>query len=67
MARRIQLNFHRSLVGSVEENGQPRPCALGVAWVNADTLATLEVRRIPRTDPYGKPLADDSDESPASA
>ena len=38
------------------ENGVPVPCALGLEWVNEDTLATLQRIRIPLTDPWGKPL-----------
>ena len=38
------------------EDGRPVPCALGRPWVNADTQATLDKMRIPRTDPWGKPL-----------
>jgi hypothetical protein len=40
----------------VPENGKPVPCALGQPWVNEDTQATLETVRIPRTDPWGRPL-----------
>jgi hypothetical protein len=40
----------------VEEAGKPVPCALGQPWVNEDTLHTLERVRIPRTDPWGRPL-----------
>jgi hypothetical protein len=40
----------------VEEDGKPVPCALGQPWVNEDTLQTLLRVRIPRTDPWGRPL-----------
>jgi hypothetical protein len=43
----------------VDENGKPVPCALGQPWVNADTLETLRHLRIPRTDPWGRPLPDE--------
>ena len=39
-----------------DEQGMPQPCALGVPWVNADTQRTLAKVRIPRTDPWGRPL-----------
>jgi hypothetical protein len=44
------------------ENGIPVPCALGQPWVNEDTLETLEKLRIPRTDPWGKPLPGEPDD-----
>lgn len=40
----------------VDEEGQAKACATGVGWVNRDTLQTLAKRKIPRTDPKGKPL-----------
>jgi hypothetical protein len=40
----------------VDEDGKPVPCALGQPWVNQDTQRTLAKLRIPRTDPWGKPL-----------
>jgi hypothetical protein len=56
MAKRLQVNFHKPGPTLVSEDGQPRPCARGVAWVHADTLATLEKRKVPRTDAKGRPL-----------
>lgn len=56
MAKRLQVNFHKAGPTLVAENGQPRPCAMGVGWVNADTLDTLAKRRIARTDAKGRPL-----------
>ena len=56
MAKRLQLNFDRPGPSSVEENGQPRPCAMGVGWVNAHTMETIEALKIPRTDAKGNPL-----------
>jgi len=41
-----------------DEEGMPTPCALGQPWVNEDTLDTLQKVRIPRTDPWGRPLPD---------
>jgi hypothetical protein len=46
----------------VPENGKPVPCALGRPWVNQDTQATLAKLRIPRTDPWGKPLPGEPDD-----
>lgn len=43
-----------------DESGRPVPCALGQPWVNEDTQATLERLRIPRTDPWGRPLPTES-------
>lgn len=57
MAKRLQLNFGRPGPTQVEENGQPRPCAQGVGWVNRDTLKTLSRRSIGATDAWGRPLA----------
>jgi hypothetical protein len=54
MAKRLQLNFHHAGPTMVAEAGQPRPCAMGVPWVNADTLATLRKVYIPRTDQKGR-------------
>jgi len=54
MAKRLQLNFHHTGPTMVDENGQPRPCAAGVPWVNEHTLQTLRKRRIPRTDAKGR-------------
>ncbi|MFQ5478438.1 MAG: hypothetical protein ACE5E4_07470 [Candidatus Binatia bacterium] len=58
MAKRLQLNFRKAVPSRVEEDGQPRPCAMGTGWVNPDTLATLAKCDIPRTDPWGRPLSD---------
>lgn len=61
MAKRLQLDFHAATAKWVEENGQPRPCAMGVPWVNADTLETLAQLDIPPTDPWGRPLPNNDD------
>ena len=61
MAKRLRVNFDKPAGAvRVDEEGQAKPCAMGVHWVNVDTLKTLAKRRIPRTDPKGRPL----DESP---
>ena len=56
MAKRLQVNFHKPGPTLVPEDGQPRPCARGVGWVNVDTLNTLAKVRILRTDAKGNPL-----------
>jgi hypothetical protein len=53
------VNFHK--VGfpqyeEVEEEGMAKPCAMGIPWVNVDTLETLERRHIRRTGPKGELL-----------
>jgi len=59
VAKRLQVNFS-GMTGAtrVAEEGQPKACASGVGWVNRDTLQTLAKRKIPRSDPKGKPLDD---------
>jgi hypothetical protein len=58
VAKRLHVSFRGDVGASrVDEGGQPKPCASGVGWVNAHTLETLEKRNIPRTDPWGRPLA----------
>jgi hypothetical protein len=59
MGKRKMVNFAK--VGfpqyeEVEEEGMPKPCAMGIPWVNTDTLKTLERRNIRRTGPKGEPL-----------
>lgn len=56
MAKRLQVNFHKPGPTMVPEEGQPRPCARGVGWVNLDTLQTLEKVGVPRTDAKGRVL-----------
>ncbi len=56
MAKRLQVNFHRPGPTMVPENGQARPCAAGVGWVNEHTQQTLGKRHIQRTDAKGRPL-----------
>ena len=59
----MSLNFGQTgypAYSRIEEDGQPVPCALGQPWVNEDTQETLHKLRIPRTDPWGKPLPGES-------
>ncbi len=70
MAKRFQLNFHHVGPTRVAEDGQPRPCAMGVGWVNQTSQETIATREIARTDPYGNPMPEaaesDEAETPAS-
>jgi hypothetical protein len=36
----------------VDEEGQAKPCVLGVRWVNPDTFETIRVRGGVRTGPH---------------
>ena len=57
MAKRLRVDFDKPQGAvRVDEEGQAKPCAMGVHWVNVDTLKTLAKRRIRRTDPKGRPL-----------
>ena len=59
VAKRMLLHFDRGAYPAYEradEQGMPQPCVLGIPWVNDDTLRTLAKLRIPRTDPWGRPL-----------
>lgn len=61
MGKRKMINFSRPGAGQyedVEEEGMPKPCAMGIPWVNPDTLTTLEKRKIARTGPKGEPLTE---------
>ena len=60
----MQLHFDKGGFPAyelVDEDGMPQPCALGVPWVNPDTQQTLATLRIPRTDPWGRPLPGPND------
>ena len=60
----MQLDFQKGgfpAYDVVDEEGMPQPCALGVGWVNLDTQQTLRKLRIPRTDPWGRPLPEPDD------
>ena len=66
MPKRMLLQFGERGFPSfdcVDEQGMPQPCALGVPWVNEDTLRTLARLRIPRTDPWGRPLPESESEA----
>jgi hypothetical protein len=59
MGKRKMINFARpgaDQYEDVEEEGMPKPCAMGIPWVNPDTLSTLEKRKINRTGPKGEQL-----------
>ena len=60
MAKRLRVDFKRP-VGArrIDEEGQAKPCAMGVGWVNPDTQRTLDKLRISRTDAKGRPLEDE--------
>jgi hypothetical protein len=38
----------------VDEDGQAKPCVMGVRWVNPDTFETIRVVGGKRTDPKGE-------------
>lgn len=62
MAKRLQVEFKKARGSTrVEEDGQARPCASGVGWVNDHTLQTLDKVGIKRTDAKGNPLPEKSD------
>ncbi len=66
MGKRKMINFSRagfSQYEDVEEEGMTKPCAMGLPWVNPDTLKTLELRQIRRTGPKGE-LLDEKVSSP---
>mgnify|MGYP000045518280 CR=1 FL=1 len=59
------LDFKRGAFPAWElepEDGIPVPCVQNQPWVNEDTLATLARLRIPRTDPWGRPLPGEPDD-----
>jgi hypothetical protein len=43
-------------VQPVDEEGQAKPCVLGVRWVNPDTFETIRVRGGVRTGPHNEVL-----------
>ena len=63
MAKRLQVNFHKPGPTMVPEDGQPRPCARGVGWVNEHTMQTLDMLPIKRTDAKGNPLPESVQQS----
>ena len=59
MGKRRMSNFAKAgfpHYEEVEEEGMAKPCAMGIPWVNIDTLKTLDRRHIRRTGPKGEPL-----------
>jgi hypothetical protein len=59
MGKRKMINFAKpgsTQYEDVEEEGMAKPCAMGIPWVNVDTLSTLERRKIGRTGPKGETL-----------
>jgi len=61
MGKRRMSNFAKAgfpHYEEIEEEGMAKPCAMGIPWVNVDTLSTLARRRIPRTGPKGEPLGE---------
>ena len=61
MGKRKMINFAKpgaDQYEDVEKEGMPKPCAMGIPWVNTDTLSTLEHRKIAPTGPKGEPLAE---------
>lgn len=63
MGKRKMISFSRggfSQYEDVEEEGMPKPCAMGIPWVNPDTLKTLERRNIRRTGPKGELLEEET-------
>jgi hypothetical protein len=55
----MQLDYRKGAYPAYDlepEDGIPVPCAQNQPWVNIDTKDTLDLLRIPRTDPWGKPL-----------
>jgi hypothetical protein len=61
MAKRMVTNFSRAGFPSyerIDEDGQAKPAVYGQAWVNPDTLATLQKHGSRRTGPKGEPIDD---------
>ena len=59
MGKRMMVNFGKAgfpQYEEVEEEGMAKPCAMGLPWVNPDTVRTLELRRVGRTGPKGETL-----------
>ncbi len=59
MGKRMMINFGKEgfpQYEEVEEEGMAKPCAMGLPWVNLDTVRTLELRQVKRTGPKGETL-----------
>lgn len=55
--RKVTYFDHKGVaVEPVDEEGQAKPCVLGVRWVNPDTFETIRVRGGKRTGPHGELL-----------
>ncbi|HZO81437.1 MAG TPA: hypothetical protein VFB33_07045 [Candidatus Binataceae bacterium] len=55
--RKVTVFDHPGVaVEPVEEDGQAKPCVLGVRWVNADTFETIRARGGKLTGPRGELL-----------
>jgi hypothetical protein len=55
--RKVTLFDHEGVAEvPVDEEGQAKPCVLGVRWVNPTTFETIRVRGGKRTDPKGEVL-----------
>lgn len=64
MAKRLRVNFHTARGATlVAEDGQAKPCAMGVGWVNPHTMQTLAKLSIARTDAKGRPIEEKSKKS----
>lgn len=59
MGKRMRVDFAKKgfpHYEEEEEEGMAKPVAMGVPWVNPDTLKTLAKRKIQPTGPKGEPL-----------
>lgn len=68
MGKRMMVHFGKRgfpHYEEVEEEGMAKPCAVGLPWVNPDTVRTLAARNVPRTGPKGERL--ESDAAPSEA
>jgi len=55
--RKVTFFDHKGVaVEPVDEEGQAKPCVLGVRWVNPDTFETIRARGGKRTGPKGEVL-----------
>ncbi|HLH76757.1 MAG TPA: hypothetical protein VKV28_08130 [Candidatus Binataceae bacterium] len=55
--RKVTYFDHNGLgLRPTDDDGQAKPCALGVRWVNPDTLETIYLRPGRRTGPKGETL-----------
>jgi hypothetical protein len=69
MGKRKMVDFSKAgfpQYDEVEEEGMAKPCAMGIPWVNVDTLKTLDRRRVRRTGPKGEPWDERETQTKAS-